>query len=51
MDEVTAVLHPISGCERERSRAVPDTTHQVVLWPQEYKTGSVIYPYQDAKKQ
>jgi len=22
-DEVTAVLHPISGCERERSRAVP----------------------------
>jgi len=23
MDEVTAVLHPISGCERERSRPIP----------------------------
>ena len=27
-----------------------DTTHQVILWPAEYKTGNVIYPYQDAKK-
>jgi branched-chain amino acid transport system substrate-binding protein len=27
-----------------------DSTHQVILWPAEYKTGNVIYPYQDAKK-
>ena len=27
-----------------------DTTHQVILWPAEYKTGTLIYPYQDAKK-
>ncbi|MEA2911402.1 MAG: branched-chain amino acid transport system substrate-binding protein [Bradyrhizobium sp.] len=27
-----------------------DTTRQVVLWPAEYETGTVIYPYQDAKK-
>ncbi len=27
-----------------------DTTHQVIVWPAEYKTGNVIYPYQDAKK-
>ena len=27
-----------------------DTTRQVILWPTEYKTGEVIYPYQDAKK-
>jgi branched-chain amino acid transport system substrate-binding protein len=27
-----------------------DTAHQVILWPPEYKTGNVIYPYQDAKK-
>jgi len=27
-----------------------DTTHQVILWPPEYKTGNIIYPYQDAKK-
>jgi branched-chain amino acid transport system substrate-binding protein len=27
-----------------------DTTHQVILWPAEYKTGTLIYPYLDAKK-
>ena len=27
-----------------------DTAHQVILWPPEYKTGNVIYPYRDAKK-
>ena len=27
-----------------------DTTHQVIVWPDAYKTGNVIYPYQDAKK-
>jgi branched-chain amino acid transport system substrate-binding protein len=27
-----------------------DTTHQVIVWPAEYKTGTMIYPYQDARK-
>jgi branched-chain amino acid transport system substrate-binding protein len=27
-----------------------DTTHEVVVWPNEYKTGDMIYPYGDAKK-
>jgi branched-chain amino acid transport system substrate-binding protein len=27
-----------------------DTTRQVVLWPPEYSTGEIIYPYQYAKK-
>jgi branched-chain amino acid transport system substrate-binding protein len=27
-----------------------DTKHQVIVWPDQYKTGEVIYPYQDAKK-
>src|SRR5580698_7724753 len=27
-----------------------DTTHEVVVWPDEYKTGNLIYPYGDAKK-
>ena len=27
-----------------------DTTYQVILWPPEYKTGDVIYPYEKAKK-
>jgi branched-chain amino acid transport system substrate-binding protein len=26
------------------------TDHQAVLWPQEYKTGTMIYPYADARK-
>jgi branched-chain amino acid transport system substrate-binding protein len=27
-----------------------DTTHQVTLWPAEYQTGKIIFPYQDAKR-
>jgi branched-chain amino acid transport system substrate-binding protein len=27
-----------------------DTTHEVVVWPNEYKTGNLIYPYTEAKK-
>ena len=27
-----------------------DTTHEVIVWPNEYKTGDMIYPYADAKK-
>jgi branched-chain amino acid transport system substrate-binding protein len=27
-----------------------DTTHEVIVWPNEYKTGDMIYPYAEAKK-
>ncbi len=27
-----------------------DTTHEKIVWPKEYKTGDLIYPYADAKK-
>ncbi|MFZ0607941.1 MAG: amino acid ABC transporter substrate-binding protein [Xanthobacteraceae bacterium] len=27
-----------------------DTTHENIVWPKEYKTGDLIYPYADAKK-
>jgi branched-chain amino acid transport system substrate-binding protein len=27
-----------------------DTTHEVVVWPDEYKAGNMVYPYADAKK-
>ena len=27
-----------------------DTSHQVILWPAEFKTGNIIYPYEAAKK-
>jgi branched-chain amino acid transport system substrate-binding protein len=27
-----------------------DTSHQAILWPAEYKTGNLIYPYSEAKK-
>jgi branched-chain amino acid transport system substrate-binding protein len=26
-----------------------DTTHEVVVWPKEYKSGDMIYPYSEAK--
>ena len=27
-----------------------DTTHEVIVWPKEYKTGDMIFPYTEAKK-
>src|SRR5580698_1545866 len=27
-----------------------DTTHEVIVWPKEYKTGDMIYPHTEAKK-
>jgi branched-chain amino acid transport system substrate-binding protein len=27
-----------------------DTTHEVVVWPKEYKSGDMIYPYAEARK-
>jgi branched-chain amino acid transport system substrate-binding protein len=27
-----------------------DTRHQVILWPDRYKTGNIIYPYAEARK-
>ena len=27
-----------------------DTSHEVVVWPKEYKSGDMIYPYAEAKK-
>lgn len=27
-----------------------DTTHEVIVWPNEYKTGDIMYPYAEAKK-
>ena len=26
-----------------------DTTHEVIVWPNDYKTGNMIYPYTDAE--
>jgi branched-chain amino acid transport system substrate-binding protein len=26
-----------------------DTTHEVVVWPKEYKSGDMIYPYVEAR--
>jgi hypothetical protein len=27
-----------------------DTKHQVIVWPNEFKTGDLVYPYPEAKK-
>ncbi len=44
------VRQPVPEHHRQRPLGFRDTTRQVVLWPAEYKTGEIIYPYQDAKK-
>jgi len=28
-----------------------DTSHEVIVWPSEYASGKMIYPYAEAKKQ
>lgn len=28
-----------------------DTTHEVIVWPEQYKSGNMIYPYAAARKQ
>jgi branched-chain amino acid transport system substrate-binding protein len=37
----------ITGGELDQFR---DTAHQVILWPAEYKTGNLIYPYEKARQ-
>ena len=27
-----------------------DTSKQVIIWPEEYKSGAIIYPYPEARK-
>jgi hypothetical protein len=27
-----------------------DTSHEAVVWPDQYKSANMIYPYADAKK-
>jgi branched-chain amino acid transport system substrate-binding protein len=44
--QFTTQFQNISGGDVNQFR---DSTHQVVLWPAEYKTGSMIYPYNIAK--
>jgi branched-chain amino acid transport system substrate-binding protein len=37
----------VAGNDLEQFR---DTSRQVILWPEQYKTGKLIYPYADARK-
>jgi len=45
--QFTTQFQNITGNDLEQFR---DTSHQVILWPAEYKTGEMIYPYDKAKK-
>jgi hypothetical protein len=42
----------VRRCSRQSDPAGRNTmgTKQVILWPAEYKTGNIIYPYGEAKK-
>ena len=44
--QFTTQFQNISGGDVDQFR---DTKHQVVLWPAEYKTGEMVYPYNLAK--
>jgi branched-chain amino acid transport system substrate-binding protein len=45
--QFTTQFQGITGNDLDQFR---DTTHQVILWPAEYQTGDMIYPYYVAKK-
>ena len=51
MGEIAPALHPVPGRrpanDLEQFRA---GSKQVILWPAEYKTGNMIYPYGEARK-
>ena len=50
MDEGASVHD--AGPERraEQPRPVPRRLQEPMLWPPEYKSGDIIYPYADARK-
>ena len=50
MVEAAAVADPVPERRAEQPRSVPDGAKQPILWPPEYKTGDMIYPYADARK-
>jgi branched-chain amino acid transport system substrate-binding protein len=45
--QVFTQFQNITGNDLDQFR---DTTKQVILWPTEYKTGNIIYPYSEAIK-
>jgi branched-chain amino acid transport system substrate-binding protein len=45
--QFTTQFQNIIGYDLDQFR---DTTHQVILWPAEYRTGDMIYPYDAVKK-
>ena len=45
--QFTTQFQGIAGSDLDQFR---DTAHQVILWPAEYQTGEMIYPYDVAKK-
>ena len=50
MVEIASVRHPVPQRQRNDLAQFTDESKEVILRPAEYKTGSIIYPYQDAKK-
>ena len=44
------VLTQFQNVAAQQRRPVPRRRKQPILWPPEYKTGEMIYPYADARK-
>ena len=51
MVEAAPALDAVPERRAEQSRSVPRSgAKQPILWPPEYKSGKMIYPYADARK-
>ena len=50
MDDAAHHLHPVPGHHGRRPRPVPGLVkRQVVVYPREYKAGSLVYPFEKAE--
>ena len=49
VDDAAHHLHPVPGRDRQRHRQFTDWSRQVVVYPPEFKTGELVYPFAEAR--
>jgi branched-chain amino acid transport system substrate-binding protein len=50
MGEIAPALHQFQNVAPNDLEQFRAGSKQVILWPAEYKTGNMIYPYGEARK-
>ena len=50
MDHAADHLHPVPGIAGTDLEQFKDWSRQVVVYPREYKSGNLLYPFEKARK-